>query len=89
MKNKPCKLEDYSKDVLIHYIKNRCLYSIKDLENIKKELEIDNLFQETDQIIKIKSKLKLPEQFSEYFKLTDKYEKIQKRLDKLLDIDSE
>lgn len=89
MKNKQTKLEDYSKEVLIYYINHYCFYSFDKLERSKWSVETDKLINESKRITEEKSKLKFPEQYSRWEKLTDKYWKIQEQLDKLMNINKE
>ncbi len=84
MGNKQIKLEDYSKEVLIHYINNYCFYNFDELERSKWSVEVDKLIEESRKISEEKSKLTIG--YSKWLKLTERYNKIQERLDKLLDI---
>lgn len=84
MKNKQPQLEDYSKEVLIRYIQTYCFYNFDELERTKWSLEVDKLLEESKKISEEKSKLTMG--YPKWLKLTEKYDKIQKRLDELLDI---
>jgi hypothetical protein len=84
MENKQPKLEDYSKEVLIYYINNYCFCSFDELEHSKWSVEVDKLIEESRKISEEKSKLTIG--YSKWLKLTERYNKIQERLDKLLNL---
>jgi len=83
------KLEDYSKEVLVAYIKDRHLWSGKELEEIKNDLEFKKLMKQSEDIRNKMSKCKGIERISEYVKLMDKDRVIHKKIDKLLKLDND
>lgn len=87
--DKDINLEKYSKEVLIEYIRQNCLYSIDQIERVSKDLEFEKLVAESENINKKMSKLKGIEHIKEYCKLMDKDREINKKIDKILGLDKE
>lgn len=78
------QVEDYPKEVLVQYIKQRCFYNTEDLDQIKKDLEFKNLMAKSEKLRKEMKKYKGIENISQYVALMEKDNVIQKKIDKLL-----
>jgi hypothetical protein len=78
------RLENYSKEVLISFIKHSMLYRKSELDRIKHDLEFEKLMKQSDDIRKEMAKNKGIEKIQTYAKLMNKDRLINNKIDKLL-----
>ena len=81
------ELKSFSKEVLIRFIAEYrlSLNPIQDLERIERDARIDKLLRESDEILEAQRALTgKPDGFREWMHLSDKWDKRQAEMDKLL-----